>query len=1367
MNRQWKRTLSIVLSLAMLFSMTGMNTVLAVEGTPPGLSALCEHHSEHTTDCGYIEGTPETPCAHEHGDECYKEVTRCVHEHTEDYYDNAVETASESNAREPVNCSHICDEESGCVTEKLDCHHEHNGDCSYAPVISGTPCLLECEKCKKDSGNPPANQEAEKECDCTTLCTSNSVNDDCPVCGVEAADLSLCKENEQPSENNGIIKTVTGFPGFDGSGPLLTIEVAEKSTAAAIGLQGTVKASVEGEPEARDIPVTWDCADDYENTEYETYDFTAVLDGGYRLAEGMTDLDLPYITVKIAGMENPLVKGTGDVVTAADLKAALEADTSATINVTEDITLEGAASLLMVAMGADHTLNISSGKILTIGGGTGNNDAALINLNGHTLTVTGGNGGTRGKVLINNFGSNGIYGYTGTLNLENVQVEVTNLIQGGLGNIQILNIKDGVTVTLNGDGDSLMQVNDGQTVTVETGGSVTITKGSITLYGGTLHINGGAVHVNSGPNRGIWTSDGSTLKLSGSGTLDGTGTIALYQRCTVEGLGGKFTDREAKLTESGAVTVGMPSVSPAASGLTQGDYSWDAGSNTFSKSGYTVSGTVTDSRGNGISGAAVTLEYWYLATAYEAGTATTGADGSYTFSNISASFYSTGNVGKIYDQDYRIKASKDGCAEIAGEMFSVEDNHVTGKDITLPPGSGATTYAVVVIGGTASPTTAAQGEAVTITANAAPSGQRFKEWTTSQFVTFTDGTSKTDAIAKFTMPGQAVTATAVYDDITVDTSAIDTAISAANAAKAGITTSDSAASSVANGTKFVTTAEMSVLNDAISAAQAAKGTVTTTAQAQAAAQTLNAATAAFKAAIKTGTYTEDTSGGDSGDGGSTTSAPTVTIPNAAKPNPPTDAKTAVKATVDNTGKATATVPEKSVTDALKTAQDAAKKNGTEKNGISVTLDLITDKAASSVAVALPANSINELVKAGVTELRIESSTGDIRLDLAALKAIQAAGAGNVVVSMNRADAKGLPAEAQKAIGNRPVFALSIMAGGKAITSFGVGSVTAALPYTLQAGEKAGNLVGVYVDDAGKLIWLTNSSYEPQTKMLMFATSHFSTFGIGYKQDAPTFTDTTGHWAKDDIDFVASRGLLGGTSTTTFSPNTGLTRGMFVTALWRLAGTPQAGEGSAFTDVPTDSYYADAVKWASELGINSGTSATTFSPDKNITRQELATLMVNYAKAMKYTLPKTREAITFADNANIGSWAVEAVRAMQMAGVMNSKNDNKFDPTGTVTRAEVAVTIHRYVDLVIDPATAQGWTKNDVGQWLYYEDGKLATSWKLVDGKWYYLDMSGLMQSGGWKKIGGKWYYLYADGSMAVSTTIDEFEVGSDGARKES
>ena len=191
-----------------------------------------------------------------------------------------------------------------------------------------------------------------------------------------------------------------------------------------------------------------------------------------------------------------------------------------------------------------------------------------------------------------------------------------------------------------------------------------------------------------------------------------------------------------------------------------------------------------------------------------------------------------------------------------------------------------------------------------------------------------------------------------------------------------------------------------------------------------------------------------------------------------------------------------------------------------------------------------------------------------------------------------------------------------------------------------------------------------------------------------------------------------------------------------------------------------------MNWAASEGIISGTTSTTFAPDSSITREQMAVIMKNYTDKMGYSIPKTLEAVTFADNANITSWAKEAVKSMQQAGVLAGKMGNQFDPKGNAARAEAAAVLHRFVEIVIDSQTANGWVQNDSGEWSYYKDGEPVKGWFSNDQKWYWMDKTtGKMFSGGWKQIEGKWYYFCADGSMAVSTKVDGYEVGTDGARK--
>jgi glucan-binding YG repeat protein len=143
--------------------------------------------------------------------------------------------------------------------------------------------------------------------------------------------------------------------------------------------------------------------------------------------------------------------------------------------------------------------------------------------------------------------------------------------------------------------------------------------------------------------------------------------------------------------------------------------------------------------------------------------------------------------------------------------------------------------------------------------------------------------------------------------------------------------------------------------------------------------------------------------------------------------------------------------------------------------------------------------------------------------------------------------------------------------------------------------------------------------------------------------------------------------------------------------------------------------------------------------------------------------------------------------MQQAGIMMGGTDNRFNPKPNATSAEVSSMLHRYIKLTIDPTTAQGWAKNDAGQYLYYKDGKVLTDTQTIDGtkrffntdgtlktgwvkdgdnwryysgnkaamgwldisdKRYYFTKDGLMVSGKWLQIDGKWYYFYADGVLA-------------------
>lgn len=337
------------------------------------------------------------------------------------------------------------------------------------------------------------------------------------------------------------------------------------------------------------------------------------------------------------------------------------------------------------------------------------------------------------------------------------------------------------------------------------------------------------------------------------------------------------------------------------------------------------------------------------------------------------------------------------------------------------------------------------------------------------------------------------------------------------------------------------------------------------------------------------------------------------------------------------------------------------------------------------------------------------------------------------------------------IGNHPVYDFTISykdSKGKEHfidTNFPTGSVGISLNYKPMSNETAGNLFMVSIDDKGNVTWLDYSSYS--NEQVIAGVEHFSLYGIAYKTETPTYTDIKDHWAKTDIEFVVARGLLDGNDNL-FTPDSLLTRGMFIKALERLAGID---------------------------------SQPTHSLNEALTREQVALLLADYAEQLEITMPETLSAIKFADQSKISTTARKAVKLMQRAGVVRGKDGNQFDPQGKVTKAEGAAILHRFMEAVIDPNVMNGWHKNDSGHWQYYQKGKAVTGWQTINKLRYYFNDDGEMYEGwkydkkkwyywnndgaviGWKFINGKWYYFETDGVMASNTVVDGYQLDLDGA----
>jgi hypothetical protein len=154
----------------------------------------------------------------------------------------------------------------------------------------------------------------------------------------------------------------------------------------------------------------------------------------------------------------------------------------------------------------------------------------------------------------------------------------------------------------------------------------------------------------------------------------------------------------------------------------------------------------------------------------------------------------------------------------------------------------------------------------------------------------------------------------------------------------------------------------------------------------------------------------------------------------------------------------------------------------------------------------------------------------------------------------------------------------------------------------------------------------------------------------------------------------------GTSSNTFSPNAQMNRGMFITALGRLAGINTLDyTSSSFKDVDMESYYAAYAEWSLKNNITQGTGNGNFSPEKPVTREELAVILVNFAKVMGYELPSNEGVKSFGDSSSISQWAKEAIEILRNADIMNGDPSNNFNPKASATRAEIAAVLQRFID----------------------------------------------------------------------------------------
>jgi len=196
--------------------------------------------------------------------------------------------------------------------------------------------------------------------------------------------------------------------------------------------------------------------------------------------------------------------------------------------------------------------------------------------------------------------------------------------------------------------------------------------------------------------------------------------------------------------------------------------------------------------------------------------------------------------------------------------------------------------------------------------------------------------------------------------------------------------------------------------------------------------------------------------------------------------------------------------------------------------------------------------------------------------------------------------------------------------------------------------------------------------------------YYTTTGSVVTSSIPFLDVRNADWFFDAVSYVTARNLFTGTSQTAFSPQNSMTRGMFVTVLYRLAGKPAVFSASVFPDVgDASAYYYNAVVWAHQNNIVTGDTDGRFYPDRSITREQMAVIISRYAVYAGYSTAPADTSVfdAFPDKGSVSPYATEALKWAAGAGLING-SDGKIVPKGTATRAQVAQIILNFCRNII-------------------------------------------------------------------------------------
>lgn len=309
-------------------------------------------------------------------------------------------------------------------------------------------------------------------------------------------------------------------------------------------------------------------------------------------------------------------------------------------------------------------------------------------------------------------------------------------------------------------------------------------------------------------------------------------------------------------------------------------------------------------------------------------------------------------------------------------------------------------------------------------------------------------------------------------------------------------------------------------------------------------------------------------------------------------------------------------------------------------------------------------------------LTLNTDIGSITISSGILRGIAEANKGNAEIILTIGDKAKLTNKGKSIAGKYPIISISILVNGEEINYINWNNpLKISIPYK-PTDEELENIASIIIWDIGtnKTI-LPNGYYDEATGMVTFITNKPNYYAVGY--NPIKFNDVnTNNWYEKAVSFIAARNITTGTGNGNYSPNSKLTRGQFIVLLMKTYGfNPNENSTNNFADAG-NTYYTGYLSKSKELGISNGIGNNLFAPEKEITRQEMFTMIYNTLNIFGGNLNKDNGIKTsdFLDSSEVASWAKEPIDILVRNKIISGSN-GRLNPSNITTRAEIAQVLY--------------------------------------------------------------------------------------------